>query len=463
MLRPAVTTDRRLTSPQQSLNQDTDANALDNGATSLSNRPAPATKTEDQTTGEQLAHQTTTTDALLQRQTHLELLAQSPTTAEQLQQTVIGTAVAFMQTDGVSAEPSLFLQDPFNLAAQTAIGATLVSTTAVQPASTDEAPLAFIGEPPVDESWLATRNELLDDVSADYQQQLQAAQDNHGGPGWNSSVRTATEQGGEQTVVEQRVGIRAPNGEILSLDSAQALTRERGGEYVLRDGFEYVTEEIIDWQFSEQDFQAHYLQQPNAQLNTLASHYEQPSSNALLDRHPDLFDIALRADRPANSGPGLDGTAMASTEDLTLIDITLLDPDVQALIDADTSPIELPDNSIARAQINYYGEVRFEQMQRYSRAMESVRTDYRNAVEAAQNDPDHSGAGWSTVEVTQGKPEDHYTYHEFSVDEFSEWYIAQDNPSARLFATFYGPANTVQTNEHPELSLIHISEPTRPY
>lgn len=439
MLRPAVATDRRITSSQTALQPNTDAQ--DSNATSLSNRPAPVTKTEDQTTGEQLAHQSTTTDALLQRQTNLELLTQSPTTAEQLQQTVIGTATAFVQAEAVTTEPSLFPQDPFNQAAQTAIGATVASTASTEPVATDEA-VTFIGEPPIDEAWLATRNEQLDALSEDYQQQLQAARDDHGGVGWTSSARRVSARGNEQIIAQERVGIRAPNGEILSLDAPQALRSERGGELILREGYEYVTEDIIDWQFNEQIFLDHYRKQPNAHLDALATHYQFANSEALLAEHSGIVDLALRTDRAPNAGPGLDGFAMAPADDLAIMDIMLsADPELQALIDADTTPLPPPDNPIAQTQIQLYGAERFDYMQRHSRALASVRSDYTNALSAAHSDRSYSTPGW-TVTTTRG-PEGGTTGR-FSVDAFTAQYIAQDNPSARAFANIYGTSSTQQ-------------------
>jgi len=136
------------------------------------------------------------------------------------------------------------------------------------------------------------------------------------------------------------------------------------------------------------------------------------------------------------------------SDQLAMLDIVLLDPDVQAIIAADTEPVPTPDNAVERAQFYLYGQARYDEMVRYDRAMASVRGDYLSALGAARRDPD--SIGWQTRTVNQPsysdrRDDDSYTVTEFSVDQFTAWYLTQDTASTRLFADFYGQTSTRQT------------------
>ncbi len=305
----------------------------------------------------------------------------------------------------------------------------------------------YVGERPADPAWLNNREAALLAVRRDYESQRIQAQtnvpsfDGAPGPGWQAFTPSYDHHGNE----------RLPAGQVV----VEVQNPNAGPAYYGEgDNAGFAAPPSQRFVFNEAAFTQHYQTQafanPNSALQTLARRSYDTDAAALLNAHPELWDIALR-DPTGNAGPAQAGRAMASLQMLAPIEMLLADPQNRALIQAYGGTPEPATSPVALEQVRIYGAARSTQMTRLATAMQTVRDQYAQAVEQAANN--QGGPGWrlqpQTVSQYAGSGDDGDRYVDvvvmqpsFDVDAFTTWYQAQPGLTNQAFKDNYGASHT---------------------
>jgi hypothetical protein len=326
-------------------------------------------------------------------------------------------------------EPGVKEANPLSGSDSTAFTATATATAAATDVT--GASESILLESSVSAEWLQTRSDAFDSIATDYYRELDAARAGYGtGPGWVEYVYA---------------GEYGNSSELL---------------------------------FSEAAFRQHFITRQHTGLTQLGRLYDRSDAAALLVEHPELLDIALDRNRALNDGLAPADRALAPPAVLARIDAQLTDSDLAALMSRYGGPIPIAISSIARAQVNLFGQHRFEQMQRLSHALSALRTDFSRQLVAAERVIDvfqngssgsapnsasygasndvstraSSSPGWITQMVMRTFGDNEAisaptptAVRVFSADAFSQWYCTEPGLENRLFARLYGSCNTVET------------------
>jgi hypothetical protein len=303
-------------------------------------------------------------------------------------------------------------------------------------------PERYVGEPAVGPEWLQQREAAFTVLRADFESQRAQALADPLGVGW-IDITPRTDRHGEtvQPWGEHVVFIPDPEPTLIGYD-------EGGPVYSAQSG---------RWrQFNEETFAAHEnarlsAAQPQA-LQSLAALYG-TDVPGLLARHPELLAIA-RSDHALNAGPAPAGRAMGDASQLAVLDLYMADPQIAALVRERGGQAEPPHAGIALEQARLYGTARYEQLSRLATAMAAVRGDYSNALNAAWDNGQGQGVGWS--ETATGATDESGVpgvKRQFEPDTFTRWYTSQDGASNQAFAQFYGQSHTQwSTDESGQLA-----------
>ena len=210
----------------------------------------------------------------------------------------------------------------------------------------------------------------------------------------------------------------------------------------------------------ESECRTAWFSQPHASLEALAALYGVPDQHSVLSQYGEVVHLAIRGNVGLREGDVPAGMAMSDGQTLAGLD-QYLDSDMnQALIALyGQGPVEAPGSASAREQVRLYGQDRYEKLMRLQRALEHVQKDFADQLAAAQADPNPpaewmedglvqqtvmaSGAGdtggYALTQTVTGKV--------FSVEKFSQWYVAQQTPSNQAFAALYGVAHQAAGHE----------------
>lgn len=327
--------------------------------------------------------------------------------------------------------------------------------------ASDPVPAAVVAEPPaplpsweapVDPVWLQRRDDLLNQLALDYWAQQREAQSRNPADAWET-IEIA--YGGVNDYVETRTVLKdGHSAELAPGWSRDPVSYDEVGR-----------PNPPQFQFSDARFREHYLALDNPTLQALATHFDQPDVATLLRTQPILFQVALELDRGVGKGLVPAGQANASAETLFAVDLALLDPDFQAL--KPRVPASWPAlTTVAYQQTVIYGPRRYAEMEQLMQVMALVRNDYNSAVRQARSGAE-DGPGWIDA-IRLVEPFDidgpavepgtriEVPVRRFDIAAFTEWYLLQDKPEARLFAAYYGPARTEVTG------LSDEGDPTGP-
>lgn len=336
-------------------------------------------------------------------------------------------------------EPGVKEANPPSGSDSTAFAATATATTATiaataattdpahAPKEANSASASILLESSVSAEWLQARSDVFNSIAIDYNRELDAARARYGtGPGWV--------------------------------------------EYVYAGEYGNSSELLL----SEASFRQHFVAQQHTGLTQLGRLYDRADAAALLVEHPEFLDIALDGNRALNDGLAPDGRALAPPAVLARIDAQLTDSDLAALMSRYGGPIPIAISPIARAQVNLFGQHRFEQMERLSQALSALRANFSQQLMAAANVTDvfengssgrasnsasnralnsaSSSPGWITQIVMRTFGDNEaisaptpIAVRVFSADAFSQWYCTKPGLENRLFARLYGSCNTVET------------------
>jgi hypothetical protein len=326
------------------------------------------------------------------------------------------------------------------------------------PVAAPPAASSYVGERPVDASWLADREKALTAIRADYESVRAQAQSTQGsGPGWVAAV-TVTDESGQVRSASGRalVFVADPNAPqvVAGYDESGPIYRPNG-----------------QWmEFDEDAFAAHYRAQGGAQLQGLAALYGTDSAT-LFAQHPEIWRIAT-SDHALNAGPPPAGRAMGDPGQLGMLDLYMADPQIAGLIQAYGGQPQPATSDIAREQVRIYGQERYDQLTKLGHAMDSVRQQYTDAMAQAQ--ASGAGPGWveraRTITVTdesgQHTAQTVYVTDEsgqplrdasgqpqavmeriFDPDAFTAWYEQQGGLQHQAFANFYGASHSTYATD----------------
>lgn len=306
-------------------------------------------------------------------------------------------------------------------------------------------PAPYVGEKPVDAAWLNEREQALRAVRADYEAARAAAQANVGGTGWTDAVMVTDESGSTHSA-SGRPTVFVPDSNA----PPQVIGWDEGGPV-----YAAVTGRTLE--FDDEAFAAHYRAQGGAALQNLARLYD-TDAGTLLARHPEMWQIATQ-DHAINAGPAPAGRAMGDPGQLGMLDLYLADPQIAELIDTYGGKAAPAVSGLAPEQARIYGEQRYEQLTKLGTAMQAVRDDYAAQLANAQA---HGGPGWvtTTYEITYADEGnvwhtgEYATRSDFSVDAFTDWYIAQDGVANRAFASFYGRSHAEYATDESGVRFV---------
>ena len=306
-------------------------------------------------------------------------------------------------------------------------------------------PVPYVGEKPVDAAWLNEREQALRAVRADYEAARAAAQANVGGTGWTDAVMVTDESGSTHSA-SGRPTVFVPDSNA----PPQVVGWDEGGPV-----YAAVTGRTLE--FDDDAFAAHYRAQGGAALQNLARLYD-TDAGTLLARHPEMWQIATQ-DHAINAGPAPAGRAMGDPGQLGMLDLYLADPQIAELIDTYGGKAAPAVSGLAPEQARIYGEQRYEQLTKLGTAMQAVRDDYAAQLANAQA---NGGPGWvtTTYEITYADEGnvwhtgEYATRSDFSVDAFTDWYIAQDGVANRAFASFYGRSHAEYATDESGVRFV---------
>ncbi len=301
---------------------------------------------------------------------------------------------------------------------------------------------SYVGERPVDPTWLAARETALVAVRADYEAARARAQANGGtGPGWTPAVLVTDESGQTHS---------ASGAPLLHVTDPNAAPVQVGWD---EGGPVYQPDPGTWLEFDEAAFAAAYRAQGGAPLQALAAQYG-TNAATLLAQHPDLWAVAT-TDHALNAGPAPAGVAMGNASQLGMLDLYLADPQIASLVQTYGGTVAPATGGIAQEQVRLYGHARYEQLSRLGNAMQSVRDQYVAALANAA--AGGSSAGWTEQEVAVyatdesgqqiGGPTGTTTVRSFDPDAFTAWYVTQDGQANRAFGDFYGLSTTTHSTD----------------
>ncbi len=298
---------------------------------------------------------------------------------------------------------------------------------------------SYVGERPVDPTWLAARETALVAVRADYEAARARAQANGGtGPGWTPAVLVTDESGQTHS---------ASGAPLLHVTDPNAAPVQVGWD---EGGPVYQPDPGTWLEFDEAAFAAAYRAQGGAPLQALAAQYG-TNAATLLAQHPDLWAVAT-TDHALNAGPAPAGVAMGNASQLGMLDLYLADPQIASLVQTYGGTVAPATGGIAQEQVRLYGHARYEQLSRLGNAMQSVRDQYAAAL--TQGFISGAGPGWVEREVTTYVTDESgqqiastSTERGFDPDAFTAWYIKQDGQANQAFFDFYGASHTSFTTD----------------
>lgn len=176
----------------------------------------------------------------------------------------------------------------------------------------------------------------------------------------------------------------------------------------------------VEWRFAQTD----------AKFGELAKLWGYADGAALLTDKPQILRWMVDPAHDRRDAPAPGNVAMAPAQVIGQIDLSLSDPQNQALIAHFGGPPPLPNGEVANDLVRQFGLTRYQAMTQLSRAVNTVRQDYMAQLNNARTDAMNPAAAASLPFLVDGK---------FSVEAFTTWYEAQPGAANQAFAQIMGP------------------------
>lgn len=315
------------------------------------------------------------------------------------------------------------------------------SRSAPQAAAAPPATHSYVGEQTVSKKWLQRRETALDDVTRDFMAQMEVAHAHPGGPGWVRIPKGSKNHTGAVWITEGKGS--PPTGKSAAGSDPDRIYRHIGG----RNGHTVYGHYV---RFSPEAYAAAYKKQAGQPLQKLADLYG-TDAKTLLKQHPEIWALATQ-EHALRDGPPPPGKSMLDAGMAHEIDAFLNSDSAAALIQRyGKAPVPPPGSAAQRELARVYGTERYEQMSRYTQAVEVVRDKFLRAFADAASGK--SELGWKTQIVTRwvSDPNSDGASHPVKVTErvfdpelFVRRYVKQDGLQYSAFAELFGKKATAR-------------------